>query len=74
MRIAGRPAQYSLLGAVRLNSIVSLSSWIARLRASVWITTLDGTAVVKPRSLAAVKPSTSMRTWSRRARASTMCR
>lgn len=39
MRIAGCPAQYSLLGAVCLNSIVKLSSRIALLRASVWIST-----------------------------------
>jgi hypothetical protein len=34
-----RPAQYSLLGAVGLKAIVSLSSLIDRRRASVWITT-----------------------------------
>lgn len=61
MRMAGRPAQYSLLGAVRLKVIVRLSRWIARRRASVWITTFAGTAIVRPRSLAAVSPSTSMR-------------
>lgn len=35
IRIAGRPAQYSLLGAVCLNSIARLSRWIVRRRASV---------------------------------------
>jgi len=35
IRIAGRPAQYSLLGAVCLNSITRLSRWIERRRASV---------------------------------------